>query len=53
MTVTLLDFSLKAELQPVGEVIAPVSAIARGLGIQCFITGALARDLWIAHHLGV
>jgi len=53
MTVTLLDFSLKAELQPVGEVVAPISAIAHGLGIHCFITGALARDLWIAHHLGI
>jgi len=53
MTGTLLDFSLKAELQPVGEVVAPISAIAHGLGIHCFITGALARDLWIAHHLGI
>lgn len=53
MTVTLLDFSLKAELRPVGEVVAPISAIAHGLGIHCFITGALARDLWIAHHLGI
>lgn len=53
MTVTLLDFSLKAELQPVGEVVAPIGAVAHGLGIHCFITGALARDLWIAHHLGI
>ena len=53
MTVTLLDFSLKAELQPVGEIVAPIGAVAHRLGIHCFITGALARDLWIAHHLGI
>ena len=53
MTVTLLDFSLKAELRPVGEIVAPIGAGTRRLGIHCFITGALARDLWIAHHLGI
>lgn len=37
MTVTLLDFSLKAELQPVGEIVAPIGAVARRLGIHTFI----------------
>lgn len=53
MTATSLDFSLKVELQATGEVVASVSDVAKRLGIHCFITGALARDLWIMHHLGV
>jgi len=53
MTATLLDFSRKGELQPIGAVVGPISAVANRLGVQCFIAGALARDLWIVHQLGI
>jgi predicted nucleotidyltransferase len=53
MTVTSLDFSRKVDLQATGELVASVSDVAERLGIHCFITGALARDLWIVHHLAV
>lgn len=53
MTAILLDFSQKADLRPIGEIVAPVSEVAGRLGIHTFITGALARDLWIVHHLGI
>jgi len=53
MTVTLLDFSQKPDLRPIGEIVNSVGAVARRLHFECFITGALARDLWIVHHLGI
>lgn len=53
MTATLLDFSRKGELQPIGAIVGPISAVANRLGVQCFIAGALARDLWIVHQLGI
>lgn len=53
MTAISLDFSQRADLRPIGEIVAPISSIAGRLGFDCFIIGALARDLWIVYHLGV
>ncbi len=53
MTVTSLDFSRKRDLQPIGAIVGPINTVANGLRVQCFIAGALARDLWIVHHLGI
>lgn len=53
MTVTSLDFSRNADLQLTGEAVATVNAVAKRLQIAHFIAGALARDLWLVHKLGI
>ncbi|HVK57053.1 MAG TPA: hypothetical protein VM532_18740 [Burkholderiales bacterium] len=53
MTVTLLDFSHKPELQLIADVVAPVVQAASALNTTAMITGALARDLLIFHQHGI
>lgn len=53
MTDTSLDFSRNVDLRPTGEVVASVDVFAKKLGLAYFIAGALARDLWLVHRLGI
>jgi predicted nucleotidyltransferase len=53
MTDTSLDFSQKTDLRLTGEAIASVNAVTERLKFVHFIAGALARDLWLVHKLGI
>lgn len=53
MTTILLDFSQNDELQLTGETVACVETVAGQLHVNYFIVGALARDLWLVHRLGI
>lgn len=53
MTDTSLDFSRKTDLHLTGEAVASVNVVTGGLRLVHFIAGALARDLWLVHKLGI
>ena len=53
MTAISLDFSQNADLRLTGEIVACVDIVAKRLNVEYFIVGALARDLWLVHRLGI
>ncbi|HYP66889.1 MAG TPA: hypothetical protein VEP67_01405, partial [Thiobacillaceae bacterium] len=53
MTSTSLDLSNRPELGPLSRLAAAVVNAAATLGIPVFMTGAMARDLILAHGYGI
>lgn len=53
MTVTLLDFSQRLELELHARLIAGVQAVAMELNIPTMLTGAFARDLHVRYAHGI
>lgn len=53
MTAISLDFSQNANLRLTAEPVACVDSVATRLNVNYFIVGALARDLWFVHQLGI
>lgn len=48
-----LDFSTKADLQPLARVVADLDEAAAALGVEYFLIGATARDMRLRHQYGV
>lgn len=53
MTSTSLDLSNRPDLGPLSRLAAAVVNAAATLGIPVFMTGAMARDLILAHGYGI
>ena len=53
MTPTSLNFSLRAEYQPLAQLVRDLQSVAQPLGVAFFLMGAAARDLMLRSAHGI